>query len=806
MISLMPKPGPLLVGACLLIFTLQQGMAQVPLNRPTDCSGASVIEGTPCDAQDQSQTGEQTTPLPQRTTSGAESLGRDVYVDSGGFSPAGSTGIRQQAQRPAVPEPLTDLQKLAQQATGEVLPIFGHELFRTPPSTFAPADQIPASPDYIVGPGDEVLLRIWGHTNQNLRLTVDRSGSIYVPQLGAVDVAGLHFRDLESHLKQELTRTYRNFDLSVNLGKLRSIRVFVLGEAYSPGSYTISSLSTVFNALLASGGPTSQGSLRNVQLRRGTELISTLDLYDFLLRGDRSKDVVLQSGDVIFIPFVGPQVAISGSVKHPAIYEVQQGSTVGDVLSNAGGPTSTASQSRLAIERIEDHHERHAFSIALDAAGLATRVVGGSVLRLDPVLGGYKDSVTIRGNLANPGRFAWREGMKLSDIIPDRESLLTNDYWRERNSLGLPAPLFEPVHAPEPAADTLQEAQVETTRAPLAEQQVTSSRNLAPPARSIEIKIAVPEIDWSYAVIQRLDPKTLRNSLVPFNLGGLVNERDASQDLALQPGDVVTILSQHDVQVRQDEQTKYVRLEGEFMKSGVYSVEPGQTLADVVRRAGGLTELAYLYGSSFTRESARVLQQQRLDEYVVTLSRDMNRAAAVRSINATAPTNAASSSPGQNALLDQIRRMRATGRIVLEFQPDSKGLQSIPAIPLEDGDTFRVPARPIIVSVVGSVNGQNVFRYDSSRRVHDYLLLAGKPNRIADRKHAFIIRADGSIYGQGGHAGLWGDRFDAAAMYPGDTIVVPEKPVKASSLREVIDWSQVFSQFAIGAASIDVIK
>jgi protein involved in polysaccharide export with SLBB domain len=735
-----------------------------------------------------------------------EGLGRDVYVDAGGFPQGASPGIRQQAQRPAVPEPLTDLQKLAQQATGEVLPIFGHELFKTPPSTFAPADQIPASPEYIVGPGDEVLLRIWGHTNQNLSLTVDRSGSIYVPKLGAVDVAGLHFRDLESHLKQELSRTYRNFDLSVNLGKLRSIRVFVLGEAYSPGSYTISSLSTVFNALLASGGPTTQGSLRNVQLRRGAELISTLDLYDFLLRGDRSKDVVLQSGDVIFIPFVGPQVAISGSVKHPAIYEVRDGSTVGDVLRNAGGPTSTASESRLAIEGIEDHHERHAFSIALDAAGLATRVVGGSVLHLDPVLGGYKDSVTIRGNLANPGRFAWREGMKLSDIIPDRESLLTNDYWRERNSLGLPAPLFEPIHAPEPAAETLQDAQVETTGAPLAEQQVTASRRLAPAERGIEIKIAVPEIDWSYAVIQRLDPKTLRNSLVPFNLGGLVNDRDASQDLALQPGDVVTILSQRDVQVRQDEQTKYVRLEGEFMKSGVYSVEPGQTLADVVRRAGGLTELAYLYGSSFTRESARVLQQQRLDEYVVTLSRDMNRAAAVRSINATAPTNAASSSPGQTALLDQIRRMRATGRIVLEFQPDSQGLQSIPAIPLEDGDTFRVPARPIIVSVVGSVNGQNVFRYDSSRRVHDYLLLAGKPNRIADRKHAFIIRADGSIYGQGGHAGLWGERFDAAVVYPGDTIVVPEKPVKASSLREVIDWSQVFSQFAIGAASIDVIK
>ena len=791
------------VAGCLLFTVLGQslGLAQVPmpLSQTRDCSDASLGSAA-CDAQDQKLL---SPTLPQRISSKGESLGRDVYVDSGGLPQI--SRIEQPVQRSVAPEPLTDLQKLAQQSTGELLPIFGHELFRAPPSTFAPADQIPASPDYILGPGDEVLLRIWGHTNQNLSLTVDRSGSIYVPQLGAVDVAGLRFGDLERHLKQELTRTYKNFDLSVNLGKLRSIQVFVLGEAYSPGSYTISSLSTVFNALLASGGPTTQGSLRNVQLRRGTEIVATLDLYDFVLKGDRSKDVVLQSGDVIFIPFVGPQVAISGSVKHPAIYEMQQESTVGDVLKNAGGPTSVASQSRIAIELIENHHERRAFSIALDADGLQTKVAGGSVLHLDPVLSGYKDSVTIRGNLANAGRFPWHEGMKLSDIIPDRESLLTHDYWRVRNGLGLPTPLFQPAAQAPPAgiaaAGNLQSAGAETGRAPVADQQVTASPNLASTTHGTEIKIPVPEIDWSYAVIERLDPNTLRNSLVPFHLGALVNEHDASQDLALQPGDVVTILSQQDIHVGQDEQTKYVRLEGEFMNSGVYSVEPGQTLVDAVRKAGGLTRLAYLYGSSFTRESARILQQQRLDEYVVTLGRDMDRAAAGKT-QLSAPIALTE----QNALLDQIRRMRATGRVVLEFRPDSSGNQSIPAIPLEDGDTFRVPSVPIIVSVVGSVNGQNVFRYDNSRRVRDYLLLAGNANRVADRKHAFIIRADGSIYGRAAHEGLWGEHFDATAIYPGDTIVVPEKPVKTSALRDIIDWSQVFSQFAIGAASIEVIK
>jgi hypothetical protein len=222
--------------------------------------------------------------------------------------------------------------------------------------------------------------------------------------------------------------------------------------------------------------------------------------------------------------------------------------------------------------------------------------------------------------------------------------------------------------------------------------------------------------------------------------------------------------------------------------------------------AGGLTNKAYLYGSSFTRESARVLQQQRLSEYVATLTMDMERSSAIRAASATTPQATIGVPSDQNALLDQIRKMRATGRIVLEFKPDSGGDPAIPAIALEDGDTFRVPSRPIIVSVVGSVYGQNVFLYNHSSHVRDYLLLAGKPNRIADRKHSFIIRADGSIYSHDTRSGPWGQNFDAADVYPGDTIVVPEKPIKPSAMKEFIDYSQVFSQFAVGAAAVDVIR
>ena len=862
----------------------------------TDCSDPQMQQTSACQQTPNSSQG---TSYPQsyqqnsvRDTSGSTQSGtgsRDVYTDSGGF-PVGPVNDQRANRATMLPEPPTDFQRLVREATGQLLPVFGRELFRMAPSTFAPADQIPVTPDYVIGPGDQIVVRMWGHDNFNGRLTVDRSGAIYIPQIGSIHIAGERFNDLQGRIQQELSRAYRNFQLSVNMGQLRSIQVFVLGEALHPGAYTVSSLSTAFNALLASGGSTPQGSLRKLEVRRGPQTVATIDLYDFVLRGDKSKDVTLQAGDVLFIPAVGAQAALSGSVKHPAIYELKDETTVKDLLDLAGGLTSTASNAHISIDRIEGHRERQALSFAMDATGLATPLRDGDVLQVGSVLASYKDSVTIRGNLANAGRFPWHEGIRLSDIIPDRESLLTNDYWLRRNRLGLPTPLFLPLDdrraqtdawgrdfgsggsqatvngvqrrtgangagsnyqagtssqqvrseglddrgdysqygqyrsqndsqglnsdemqssqraERDAAANRVPNAEQESNFSSLAQQQSSARSNLAVDGQRNEIKVPTPEIDWSYAVIERLDPVTLRSSLIPFNLGRLVIDHDQSQDLLLRPGDVITILSQSDIHVGQDEQTKYIRLEGEFVSSGWYSVGPDETLADVVRRAGGLTKRAYLFGASFTRESARVMQQQRLDEYVTSLSIQIERSSAQRTLSSVSPTALTPNVTGERDLIQQLRGMRATGRIVLEFTPTSTGQQSIPPTPLENGDTFSVPSRPIVVSVVGAVHGQNVFLYQPERRVGDYLQLAGRPTRIADRKHEFIIRADGSIVSRETSAALWSDHFESDAVNPGDTIVVPEKPIKPSTLRDVIDWSQVFSQFAIGAAAIEVIK
>ncbi len=780
---------------------------------------------------------------------------------------------------PTPPEPLTDFQRLLASTSGQVLPIFGQDLFRSVPSTFAPVDQIPVTPDYVIGPGDEVRIRVWGQVNFNADVKVDRSGDIYLPQVGRIHVTGTAFSDLSQQIRTQVARVYRNFDLTVDLGQLRSIQVFIVGQARRPGAYTVSSLSTLVNAIFASGGPSVQGSMRQIQLNREGKVVTTFDFYDLLLRGDKSKDARLLPGDVIFIPAVGPQVALTGSVRKPAIYELtpanglsssaQPFNTVQQLIDDAGGLSTIASGSRMSIERIDEHRDRETVEVALDAAGLTTVLRDGDVVRILSIVPSFQKTVTLRGNLANPGRFTWHEGMKLSDLIPDRPSLITRNYWWRRAQLGLPGPEFQPLsgrgtlyqptapgylpkqmqplsaenganlrtNIPPYSPDIIpgwqsrpadsgqaavvnsddstssnpqhQTAQSESGGGTLAGQQSEIvTQNVATAGPRIGVTLSAPEIDWDYAVIERLDPNTLKTSLLSFNLGKLIIDHDPGQDLLLQPGDVVTIFSQADIRVPLNDQTKFVRLDGEIVSAGVYSVGPGETLRDIVQRAGGLTPNAYLFGSEFTRESTRVFQQQRLDEYVQSLELQiqrgtLNAAASAVSAQDTAAVNAAA--VNQQGLLARLHQLKATGRIVLEVQPDSTGLASIPGIQLQDDDHFTIPSVPATVNVVGAVYDQNSFLYKGQRRLGDYLQLSGGTNRNADGKHMFIIRADGSVYSRERANGLWGNNFAATRMYPGDTIVVPEKVLGTSVLRNFINWSQVFSQLALGVAAIAVL-
>jgi protein involved in polysaccharide export with SLBB domain len=323
--------------------------------------------------------------------------------------------------------------------------------------------------------------------------------------------------------------------------------------------------------------------------------------------------------------------------------------------------------------------------------------------------------------------------------------------------------------------------------------------------------VLAPEIDWSYAVIERLDSETLKTTLFPFDLGKLVLQHDASQDLELQAGDVVSVFSEADIHVPIAQQTKLVTLAGEFVHAGVYSVQPGETFSHLVERAGGFTPEAYLYGSMFTRVSTRAVQQARIDQYVQNLSMQIQRnnlalaASPISSAQGMASGTAVQS--GQRDVLASLRQIRATGRIVLKFSPESSGVSNLPDIALEDGDSFTVPSVPATVNVVGAVYDQSSFLYTQGSRAGTYLQLAGGPNADADAKHEFVIRANGEVASREKGKTIWsGGEFNNLRINPGDTIIVPEKKLKPSAMSEVLGWSQMFSQFALGAAALSIIQ
>ena len=748
------------------------------------------------------------------------------------------------------PEPLTEFQKFVAADTGKVLPIFGGMLFRDVPATFAPLDKVPVPENYVVGPGDELMLRAWGSIAFYLRVTVDRSGSIYIPHVGQVQVAGIKFSELRNFLDGQIATSFKKFDLSVEMGQLRAIQIFVVGRTRRPGSYTVSSLSSLVDALFVSGGPSSTGSMRRIEVKRGSSVVTELDLYDFLLNGNKSKDIPLLPGDVIYVLPAGPRVALTGSVSQPAIFEIRRGETVGDILAMAGGLTSLATMESGELERIDSSGARHVIEVHFDETGLKMAFADGDILRVLSIVPRFDNAVTLRGNVANPGRYAWHAGMRITDLIPNKDALLTRSYWKRKNSLvftrldgqaqtqtadnsgGPPADKTNvgdssrelPQDGDEgnsataasiPQPEDKSEASAPNqptggdTNGSSNNGQSIASQTGAPSERfpvSNRVEQRVPEIDWDYAVIERLNADDLATSLKPFNLGRAVLEKDEKDNLELQPGDIVTIFSQADIHVPQSRQTTFVRLEGEFQAAGVYSVRPGETLRELVERAGGLTRQAYLFGSAFTRESTRRQQQAQLDEYSGDLERDIERAAATRSssaVNVQEAATVSASLESQRALVAKLRLMRATGRIVLDIAPGSTDVSSIPDLPLEDGDSFVVPPRPSNVKVVGAVYDQNAFIFESSRKAEDYLQLAGGIARSGDNRHAFIIRADGSVVSRKSKAARGG--LERLSMNPGDTVVVPEIVDKTTLLRGLTDWSAIFGQFALGAAAINVL-
>jgi len=403
--------------------------------------------------------------------------------------------VQERREENPAPQVSDEFQRFIAKTTGTSLPLFGSHLFERAPSTFAPVDNTPVTPDYVLGPGDELFIRVWGSVDAELRTLVDRNGQINIPKVGTIGMAGIRAGEAEAYLHTKLGRVFKNFDLNVTLGQLRSIHVYVVGSAKRPGVYSLSGLSTLINALFASGGPANTGSMRHIQLKRGGQVVTELDLYDFIIKGDNSHDLRLQAGDVIVIPPAGPKVAIAGAFNLPAIYELKgKQASVREVIDIGGGLPIVAAQRLAALERI-DHTvktSRKVEEITLDEAGMAHLLQDGDILTVLPISPKFDNAITLKGNVANPMRYPWKTGMRIADLLIDSNALIPLSYWEGQNK-------------------------------------GKTSKNYNN-----------KEVNWDYATLQRLDKDKLTTHLIAFNLGKAIRG-DSTENLMLEPGDIVTV-------------------------------------------------------------------------------------------------------------------------------------------------------------------------------------------------------------------------------------------------------------------------
>ena len=685
-------------------------------------------------------------------------------------------------------------QKFVQESTGKLLPLFGASLFENPMAYAADA-AAPAPAEYVLGPGDEVRIQIWGTVDFADSQTLDRNGQINLPKIGAINLGGVQVKDLEAVLKKHVGTVFNNVSVNAALGKLRGMTVYVVGQANQPGTYNLNSLSTLVNAVFASGGPNANGSMRQIELKRGGKIVTTIDLYDFIAKGDKSKDAPLQPGDVIMIPPAGPRMALVGATDHGAIYEFKAGAKVKEVLALGGGLSAMVSQQKALLERINAQStptqqnpqtaqaNRQVQNLVLNPQGLDVALQDGDVLVLLPISPAFANAVTLQGTVAQPLRHPWLVNMRVADLIPEREALITPDYYKRKNKL-------------------VQGIDDDKLKDPkdVGKEVVQRINNL------------VDQINWDYALVERLNPKDLRVELISFNLGKAVLQKDPAHNLLLQPGDVVTIMSSTDVQLPAERKTRLVRIEGEVAAPGVYQVKPGETLTQLIERVGGLTPQAYVYGTEFTRESVRKQQQENLDQVIRRLEAQGAGAGATLAANLSGDRAAQAATLQQQqqqqqqmqAQIARLKVMKSRGRVSLELDADR---QVLPNLQLEDGDTILVPTLPAFVAAAGSVNNDNVFIYRQGKTVADVLFAAGL-NEDSEPNEAFVLRADGSIFSR--KTAGWFSRFEGAKLMPGDTVVVPSKLDRESSynmlMRGLRDWTQIFSNLGIGAAAIKTLK
>jgi protein involved in polysaccharide export with SLBB domain len=788
---------------------------------PPNCAGAAT-----CDITQPIQpelTGEQR--LRQRQlielirSKNPYQLSRDGVLSLPGFEPIALAGLTEQLAtlrlgvEPALRDLYIRVTKLPLLKSGTTaLKPFGYDLFDHPVSTFAPATNVPVPAGYIVGAGDELNMQWYGAKNMTLRLIVGRDGRVNVPGVGPISLGGQTFSSAKAELESTVEKQMVGVRASVTMGDTRSIRVFVLGAAKTSGSYTISGLGTITSALFAAGGVQPIGSLRNIQLKRRGELVRTLDLYDMLIRGDTNDDARLLPDDVIFIPPIGATVSVDGEVHRPAIYELRRESSVADVIKLAGGLTPEADTEKVALTRIDDNLHRVVLRVDMAAdGGRGEPVRNGDSLRVARLRPTLDAGILVQGYVYTPGAFAYRSGMRLTDVIRSVDDLKPNadlHYILIRRELppdrrisvlsaDLEAALREPGSAadvPLMARDRITVFDLQSSRdrviQPLIEDLKEQSsisrpeeivridgRANVPGQYPLETGMTVRDLiraggglsDAAYGGTAELtryrvvNGESRQTDLIKVDLAAVLRA-DPAANIRLEPFDILSI---KEVQSWTDQETMVLR--GQVKFPGEYSVKPGETLKSVVLRAGGLTQFAFPEGSVFTRRELREREQQELDQLATRMQNDIAFVALEGSV-ANQAGAASALSVGQS-LLSQLRQAKAVGRLVINL----RGLMQSPAgsqydVVLRGGDELIVPKLRQEVTVIGEVQTVTSHLYRPGLTRDDYIAMSGGETRRADNGRIYVVRADGSVVPNTGARWF---RTSRETIKPGDTIVVP---------------------------------
>jgi protein involved in polysaccharide export with SLBB domain len=753
------------------------------------------------------------------------------------------------------PLPPNDFQRFVLQNSGQSLPIYGREFFdnvnqtkqlfnpTVSPPAFSASENTPVNPGYILGTGDELVIRGWGSLDIDVRAVIDKSGQINLPKVGSIALAGVKFSHAEKIIDSHLRKLYKNFEISLTMGQLRNIHIYVVGQARRPGNYTLSSQSTLVSALFATGGPGLVGSMRNIQLKRDNQVVTSLDLYSFLAQGNTTSDIKLLDGDIIVIPPAVAYVAISGTVNMPAVYELKTPSeNLGQLLVYAAGLPAVADPRKINLERLDplSNQPRRLIELTMDAQGLSTKLQNGDLITVDALVPRIANSVTLRGAVTKPKTIPWFEGMRIRDLIPSREVLGSSDNLRRKNQL-----LFDNFE--------LERAQRDKTKLPKdlvdadiadAELAIRLGMNRADGNRADgnradgnradgnraddnsalskdktlteSIRRLVEEINFDYALVERTNQSTVSVEMLSFNLAAALDNLEGPDNLTLKPGDVVTVFSASDVRLPLSKRRVNVLIEGEVNRAGIYSVSPGDNLAELISRAGGLTTNAYLFGAEFTREEVQKSQKANLARLITRIENESQSNLTSLAQNAGGTLDAATlqarlaiAKEEQLQTIKRLKELQPSGRIALSHPAtETNQLSKLPSISLQPFDRLLIPSKPDFVYVLGSVNTESALLYNKGQTVGSYLKLSGVSSG-GDMENIILVRADGSALSN--EEKFWRDnKILSTVVMPGDTIVVPEKVNKESTWNTIVrnakDYTQVLYQLGLGAAAFKSLR